>query len=191
VKVDLARYDNRGYHPGAGVPHRALWYLVNALFFQSWLHLGSGFKCRLLRLFGARIGRGVVIKPRVNVKYPWHLEIGDHVWIGEGTWLDSLDRIVIADNVCISQEAYLLTGSHDYTDPSFGLIVKPITIEEGAWIGARAVVCPGVKVGRCAVVGAGSVLTGDATPSEIYVGNPACSVRSRKIREMPDGCDHA
>jgi putative colanic acid biosynthesis acetyltransferase WcaF len=185
VKVDLARYDNRGYHPGAGLPRRVLWYLVNALLFQSWFHLGSGFKCRLLRLFGARIGRGVVIKPRVNVKYPWHLEIGDHVWIGEGTWLDSLGKIVIGSNVCISQGAYLLTGNHDYSDPSFGLIVKPIIIEDGAWVGAKAVVCPGVRIGRQAVVTVGSVLTGDAEPDGIYQGNPATRQGTRKICEAP------
>jgi len=185
MKVDLGRYDNRGYRPGARLLGRALWYLVNALLFHSWLHLGSGFKCRLLRLFGARVGRGAVIKPRVNVKYPWHLEIGDQVWIGEGAWLDSLGKITIGSNVCISQGAYLLTGNHDYGDPSFGLIVKPIVIEDGAWVGARAVICPGVRVGRQAVVTVGSVLTGDAEADGIYRGNPATRQETRKIRETP------
>ena len=181
MSVELRNYDSRGYSAGAGISKRALWYVVNALFFHSWLHLGSPFKRALLRFFGARIGARVVIKPRVNIKYPWHLEIADDVWIGEGVWLDNLVRISIASNVCVSQGAFLLTGNHDYTDPAFGLIVKPIIVEEGAWVGAQAIVCPGVKVGRCAVVTVGSVLTQDAAPSGIYAGNPARSVKSRQI----------
>ena len=185
MSVELRNYDSRGYSAGAGIAKRVLWYAVNALFFHSWLHLGSPLKCALLRVFGARVGAHVVIKPRVNVKYPWHLEIADDVWIGEDVWLDSLARISIASNVCISQGAYLLTGNHDYTDLAFGLIVKPIIVEEGAWVGARAVVCPGAKIGRHAVVTVGSVLTRNAEADGIYVGNPARSVKSRKIREAP------
>jgi len=77
----------------------------------------------------------VVFKPSINVKYPWKLEIGDHSWIGEGAWLDSLAPIRIGSNCCISQGVYFCTGNHDWTDPAFGLIVKPIVIEDGAWVG--------------------------------------------------------
>lgn len=177
--MKLYDYDRRGYHPGAGLVRRAAWYAVNALLFDSWLLPFSGPKRALLRLFGARVGRGVVIKPRINIKYPWHLVLGDHVWLGEGVWLDSLARISVGDNVCISQEAYVLTGNHDYRDARFGLMVEPVTIEAEAWIGARAVVCPGAYACRGAVLAAGSVLRGTAEPGGVYQGNPAARTRAR------------
>jgi putative colanic acid biosynthesis acetyltransferase WcaF len=177
--MNLRDYDRRGYRPGAGIVKRTAWYVVNATLFTSWLLPLSAPKCLLLRLFGARVGHGVVIKPRVNIKYPWHLVLGDHVWLGEGVWLDSLGRISVGDNVCISQEAYVLTGNHDYRDPRFGLIVQAVAIEAEAWIGARAVVCPGACVGRGAVLAAGGVLRGTAEAGGVYQGNPAVRIRER------------
>jgi putative colanic acid biosynthesis acetyltransferase WcaF len=181
MPVNLAQYDNRHYRPGAGAAMRVAWYCVNALLFNSWLWPESRLKCAVLRLFGARIGRGVVIKPRVNIKYPWNLQFGDYVWIGEGVWIDSLAEVRIESNVCISQEAFLLTGNHNYKDPAFGLIVQGIHIEEGAWIGARAIVCPGVRVRRNTVLTAGSMLSDDSVEDGIYRGNPAERVRERRI----------
>lgn len=182
MSVRLSHYDNRRYYPGAGTLKRALWYVVNALIFHSWLWPASRLKCALLRLFGATIGTGVRIKPRVNIKYPWHLSIGDHVWIGEDVWIDNLTTVSIGSNVCLSQGAYLLTGNHDYKDPAFGLIVKPIVIEDGAWIAARSIVCPGVRLGYQSVLTVGSVLTRDAQPNGIYRGAPAERVGEREIR---------
>jgi len=136
-----------------------------------------------LRALGARVGTGVVIKPHVNIKYPWHLTIGDHVWIGEGVWIDNLVEVQLGSNVCLSQDAYLLTGNHDYKDPAFGLLTGTIKIDDGAWVGARAVVCPSVRVGTNAVITVGSVLTKDALPNGIYRGNPAEWTRDRLIRQ--------
>jgi len=135
-----------------------------------------------LKLFGANIGSGVVVKPGINIKYPWNLEIGDHSWIGEGAWLDSLASIKIGKNVCISQGTYFCTGNHDWTDPAFGLIVKPIIIEDGTWIGAQATVLPGVTVASHSIVTAGSVIAKDTEPYMIYAGNPAVKVKERIIR---------
>ena len=179
--MNLADYDRRGYYPGAGVLKRVAWYAVNALLFDSWLLPLSRPKCALLRLFGARVGRGVVIKPRVNIKYPWHLRLGSHVWLGEGVWIDSLAQVSIGDHVCVSQDAYLLTGNHDYRDPRFGLRVDAIVIEDGAWVGARALVCPGARVRRGAVLAAGAVLSGTAEPGGVYQGNPARRTRERLL----------
>jgi putative colanic acid biosynthesis acetyltransferase WcaF len=177
--VNLSSYDKRGYHPGAGYLKRACWYLVNAVLFQSWLCPLSPPKRAILRAFGARIGPGVVIKPRVNVKYPWLLHIGANSWIGEGAWIDNLAQVTIGENVCISQEAYLLTGNHDYKDARFGLLLGPVTIADGAWIGARAVVCPGVTAGTGAVLTVGSVASTDLKPMHVYRGNPASERRER------------
>jgi putative colanic acid biosynthesis acetyltransferase WcaF len=117
----------------------------------------------------------------VNIKHPWRLIIGDHVWIGEGVWLDNLVTVHIESNVCLSQGALVLTGSHDYSDPFFRLILCEVHIEEGVWIAARSIVCPGVRCGRNAVITAGSVLRKDAEPNGVYAGNPAVLVRKRVI----------
>lgn len=184
MHVDLSRYDNAWYQPGRGVVLRTLWFLLNALFLQNPLNPSSGLKAFLLRRFGARIGRGVVLKPGIHVKYPWHLVVGDHSWIGEGVWLDNLTTIEIGRHVCVSQGAYLCTGNHDWTDAAFGLIVKPITLEDGAWVGARAVVLPGVTIGSHGVVAAGAVIAKDTEPYRIYAGNPAVAVKVREIGEV-------
>ena len=178
----LADYDPHQYDPGASVLKRACWYIVNALVFHSWLFPCSRVKVSLLRLFGAKIGNGVVIKPRVNIKHPWRLVVGDNVWIGEGAWIDNLVKVEIGSDVCISQEALLLTGSHDYTDRTFRLILGEIHMEDGVWIAASVVVCPGVRCARNAVITVGSVLRKDAEAGGVYSGNPAMLVRQRIIR---------
>lgn len=180
--VELSTYDNSWYKPGGGRLKRLMWYIVNASIFDSWWCPHAGIKTTLLRWFGASVGVGVVIKPRVNIKYPWHLCVGNYVWIGEGVWIDNLARIAIGDNVCISQGAYLLTGNHDYSDRRFGLIVRGITLENCSWVGARAIICPGVIVGNSAVITGGSVLKKDATPHTIYQGHPAQPIRVRTIK---------
>ena len=95
-------------------------------------------------MFGAKIGEGVIIKPKVSVKYPWKLEIGANTWIGENVWIDNLDVVKIGSNCCLSQGALLLSGNHNYKKKSFDLLVRPITLEDGAWVGARAIVVQGV-----------------------------------------------
>jgi putative colanic acid biosynthesis acetyltransferase WcaF len=159
-----------------------LWLFTNALFLQTSSNPSSKLKVLLLRLFGARIGHGVVLKPAINVKYPWNLEIGDHSWIGEAVWLDSLAPITIGSNVCVSQGVFLCTGNHDWGDPSFGLIIQPIKIEDGAWVGARAMILPGVTVGFHSIVSAGAVISKNTDPYLIYSGNPAVAVSHRELR---------
>jgi putative colanic acid biosynthesis acetyltransferase WcaF len=122
-----------------------------------------------------------LIKPSVNIKYPWFLSIGDYCWIGENVWIDNLTHVSIGNNVCISQGAMLLTGNHDFTKTTFDLIVKPIVIEDGVWIGAKSVVCPGVYCESHAVLSVQSVATKRLNAYAIFRGNPAQSVKSREI----------
>lgn len=183
MKTDLSRYDNSWYNPGGGTLKRTLWYFTNILFFINPLNPSSGVKVRLLRFWGAKIGKGVVIKPGVNIKYPWNLSIDDYVWIGENVWIDNLTRVHIGSNVCISQGAMLLCGNHDYKSPTFDLVIKPIVIEEGAWVGAQSIVCPGVTMHSHSVLAVGSIASKDLMPFSIYRGNPAVKVAERVIFE--------
>ena len=153
--------------------------LCSALFLQHSLALWNSLKVTLLRTFGASIGKGVLIKPRVQIEFPWKLKVGNHVWIGEGVWIDNLAEVTIEDQVCISQGAYLLTGNHNYKKPTFDLITSPILLKEGSWVGAKSTVCPGVTVGKGAILTVGSIATKDLEANSIYQGNPAVKIRDR------------
>jgi putative colanic acid biosynthesis acetyltransferase WcaF len=180
-KTDLSAYNNSPYHPGGTMLKRVLWYYVNAMFFKSSLFPFYGLKNALLRLFGATIGNGVEIKPCVNIKYPWLLTVGNNVWIGEEVWIDNLVMITIGSNVCLSQGALLLTGSHDYKKQAFDLITGNIILEDGVWIGAKAIVNQGITVGSHTVLASGSVATKTLEPYGVYQGNPAIKVRDRVL----------
>lgn len=182
-KTDLASFNNDWYQIGASKIKQLLWFAVNALFFNSYLFPFSGLKVSILRLFGAKVGKGIIIKPKVNIKYPWKLSIGDHCWIGEQVWIDNLAEVQIGANVCLSQGAMLLCGNHNYKKTSFDLMVGEIYIAEGAWVGAKTVVCPGISIASHAVLAVGSVLTQDAKPYTIYQGNPAKVIKERVINE--------
>lgn len=158
-----------------------LWLLVSLVLFRLCPVSLSSLKRSVLRAFGAKIGTGVIIKPRVTITFPWKLEVGNHVWLGEGCWLLNLERIAIGSNVCISQNAFLCTGSHDYKSDTFNLITRPITVADGGWIAAGAWVGPGVTVGSHAVLTAGSVTSQNLDPYGIYRGNPAVLIKDRVI----------
>jgi putative colanic acid biosynthesis acetyltransferase WcaF len=182
--VDLARYEEPVIPGNRGVAWRVAWYACSALLFQSALVLPSRWKAALLRRFGARVGRGVVIKPRVTIKYPWFLALGDHVWLGEGVWIDNHTTVALGSNVCVSQGAYLFTGNHDWDDARFRFFCKPIRIEDGVWVGAKALICSGSVLSRMSVVGAGVVWRGLAEVGTVYGLNrtTGASPASRAIR---------
>ena len=146
--LDLARFEKPSIPGDRGRGTKALWYLVNAVLFRSGLFglIPSRAKAALLRAFGARVGRGVVIKPRVDIKSPWFLEIGDHVWLGERVWIDNHTTVHLGSNVCVSQGACLFTGNHDWSDPAFAFFCAPVTVGDGAWITAFQRLGPGTTV---------------------------------------------
>ncbi|MBT3071362.1 WcaF family extracellular polysaccharide biosynthesis acetyltransferase [Rhodomicrobium sp. Az07] len=176
---NLADFSAPGFVRGRSRPVEALWLAVQWALISSWLP-GSAHRRAVLRLFGAKIGAGVVIKPGVRVKFPWRLEIGADSWIGEDVWIDNLAPVAIGRDCCLSQGAYLCTGSHDWTSRTFDLITKGIRVEDGAWIAAKAVVAPGVVVGEGAVLGLGGVAMRDLAPWGIYRGNPAERIAERR-----------
>lgn len=181
MKTDLSAYDNSWYNPGNPVK-RTIWYIVNICFFICPFFPFSTAKIFLLRLFGATVGKGVIIKPSVNIKYPWNLSVGNHVWIGENVWIDNLGKVILGNHVCLSQGALILSGNHNYKKKTFDLIVKEIKLEEAVWIGAKSIVTGGTHCGSHAVLAAGSVASGNLEPYSVYRGNPAVKVKNREIK---------
>ena len=183
--VRLRNYDNSWFDPGRTAVWRALWFFFGLPVLRSQLIPSSGVRVGLLRLFGATIGAGVVIKTGVRVKYPWHLTVGEDTWIGEECWIDNLTTVRIGSDCCLSQGAYLCTGNHDWTDPHFGLVIAPVTMGDGSWAGARSILAPGAELSEGAVAAAGSLITGKVPAFEIFAGNPAAFVKKRRLRETP------
>ena len=181
LKTDLSSFKNDWYKPGRSSLIIGIWYIVNRIFFKSFFP-SYAVKRFLLRMFGAKVGKGVVIKPHVSIKYPWHLNIGNHVWIGEEVWIDNLAKVTLKDHSCVSQGAMLLCGNHNYKKTSFDLLVGEITLEEGAWAGAKTVVCPGVKLGSNSLLTVGSIATASLEANWIYQGNPAKKIKLREIK---------
>jgi putative colanic acid biosynthesis acetyltransferase WcaF len=179
MRLDL--FDDSTLDRGRPAWVEALWLVFQALFVSSWLP-GSRHRRFVLRLFGAKLGKDVVIKPGVRVKFPWRLQIGDHSWVGEDVWIDNLAPVTIGSHCCLSQGVYLCTGNHDWRASTFDLITAPITICDKAWLGAKSVVGPGVTVGEGAALALGSVAARDLKPWWIYQGNPAVAVKERKIQ---------
>ena len=171
--IRLAQYKSRDFDRGASRLKESLWFLVKLIFFLTPLPWPSALRCTLLRAFGSTIGNGVVIRGNVNITFPWRLSIGDDVWIGEEVLILSLAQVAIESNVCVSQRAFLCTGSHDHGKETFDLITKPITLREGSWVCAMAFIGPGVEVGRGSRVSAVSVVSQNVAEFTVVRGNPA------------------
>ena len=178
VRNDL--FDARqGLDRGRSKPVEALWHLAKCLLFLTGWPIPSGFKCSVLRMFGAQIGSGVVIKPRVNIHFPWKLALGDHTWVGEEVFILNFEPVTVGAQCCLSQRAFLCTGNHDYRAATMPYRNRPIVIEDGAWVGAQVFVGPGVTIRREAVITAGSVVTQDQPGQIVCGGNPCLPVRRR------------
>tara|TARA_B110000879_G_C11142210_1_gene500845 strand:- start:1264 stop:1815 length:552 start_codon:yes stop_codon:yes gene_type:complete len=178
--TQLGAYNNDFYRSGS-LFKRVTWYCINFIIFHTSLPFPTFLKVVLLRVYGGKVGSNVVIKPNVNIKYPWFLTMGDNVWLGEDVWIDNLGLVTIGDNVCLSQGCYLLTGNHNYKSIGFDLMVKEIVLEGGVWIGAKAIVCPGVVCRSHSVLSAQSVAVDDLCEYGIYQGNPAVFKKKRQI----------
>jgi len=176
-----SNFNNHNYSPKANIIKRSIWYFCNVIGFKSSISISSRSKIALLKMFGAEIGNDITIKPCVNIKYPWLLAIGDHSWIGENVWIDNLVPVKIGSNVCISQGAMLLTGNHNYKLETFDLITGEIVLEDGVWIGAKSIVCPGVVCKSHSILTVGSVASKNLEPYTINRGNPCEEIRKRVI----------
>lgn len=156
-----------------------LWWLIQASLFGCSPQFMYGWRRWLLRLFGAKVGNNVLIRPSVKITYPWKVSIGDFAWIGDDVVLYSLGEIEISDNVVVSQRSYLCAASHDYTRPNFPIYDQKICIRSQAWLAADVFVAPGITIGEGAVVGARSSVFRDLPPMMVCVGSPAKPIKPR------------
>ena len=176
--MQLKGYTTGDFDRGASRVKEMLWVFVKCVFFQTPWPWPSALRVALLRAFGARIGEGVVVRSQVNITFPWRLSVGDYVWFGEEVVVLSLAPVTIESHVCLSQRAFLCTGSHDFRSENFELIVKPITVRERSWIAAQVFIAPGVEIGAGSMVAAGSIVLENVPPKALVRGNPAAVVKS-------------
>ena len=174
----LRDYTTGGFDRGRPGWIEAFWVLVKCLFFLNPVPWPSALRVTLLRAFGAKVGQGVVIRSQVNITFPWRLEIGDDVWIGEEVLILSLAQVTLGSDVCLSQRAFLCTGSHQFQEPNFDLVTKPISVGAQSWVAAQAFIAPGVEIGEGSMVSAGSVVLENVPPKSLVRGNPATVVKS-------------
>ncbi|MEX5301226.1 acetyltransferase [Kocuria sabuli] len=156
-----------------------LWSATELVLVTNPWQISSGLRAKALRAFGAKIGDGVIIRPRTRIKFPWNLEIGDRSWIGEGVWIHNQDQVTIGHDAVVSQETFITTGSHAHRK-DMGLITRPVTIDNGAWLTSRCVVTGGVTVGRSALVQPLTLVNQDVEANHI-IGPPAAETKGRRF----------
>ena len=162
---------------------RRLRWLIVWWSFASWLpdFVGNKWRVWLLKCFGMNHCGHIAVYPNARVWAPWNVEMGSYVAIDDSVNLYSAAKITIGTKVAISREAIICTASHDITKPNRPLVSAPITIEDGVWIGARAIILPGVTIGEGAVVAAGAVVTKDVEPWSVVGGTPAKVIKKREL----------
>ena len=160
-----------------------LWWLIHTLFFKTSPQVFYGWRRFLLRLFGAKIGKDVIIRPSASITYPWKVIIGDYSWIGDDVVLYSLGEIEIGNNVVISQKSYICGASHNYLKNDFPIFAKKVTIEHECWLATDVFVAPGVTIGKGTVVGSRSSVYKNLPENKICMGSPAKIIRPRIEKE--------
>ncbi|MBX6322141.1 MAG: colanic acid biosynthesis acetyltransferase WcaF [Rhodospirillaceae bacterium] len=176
---DLARFRVPEGFRGRSALAVQLWWAVQATLFRLSPQVCYGWRRWLLRLFGARVGSRVLVRPSVRITYPWNVTLGDRAWIGDDVVLYSLGPIDIGHDAVVSQRCYLCAGTHDHEQPDFPILGRPIAVGPEAWLAADVFVAPGVSIGRGAVVGARSSVFADLPEMMVCFGTPARPVRPR------------
>jgi putative colanic acid biosynthesis acetyltransferase WcaF len=174
------QFDKKSFKIGASNFKVYSWYFMSTLFFKSGFIPFSFMLVYILKIFGAKIGKDVRIKPGIHIRYPWKLTVGNHSWLAD-CYIENLDTVIIGRHACVSQQAMLMTGNHNYKSIGFDLITKPIIIEDGVWVGAQCLVLPGVEARSHSVLTAGSTAVKNLDAYTIYQGNPAVKIRERII----------
>lgn len=180
-QVRLDQFNGALFDRGRSRATEAAWQVVRALFFDTAVPWPYAIKRWWLRRFGAKIGKRVVLRTRLFIAYPWHLDIGDHCWVGDGCQLLSIARITMEPQSALAHEVYLAAGGHDIRSRTMAPKNEPIHISSGCWIASRAFIGPGVTLGENVVVGAAAVVIKDVEPNVIVGGNPAKVIRERVL----------
>jgi putative colanic acid biosynthesis acetyltransferase WcaF len=161
---------------------RTLWGVIWLTLYRPTPRAFHFWRCALLRLFGAKIGKGAHPYPSAMIWAPWNLEMGENSCLSDQVDCYCVDKIRIGSHSTVSQYSFLCTATHDYEDPEFGLMVAPIDIGERVWVTADVFVAPGVSIGDGAVVQARSSVFSDIEPWVVAAGNPAMTVKPRALR---------
>ena len=176
----LSGFTGVNYDRGRSTVWQVAWLIASSLVVMHWWCPRS-VRIAILRRFGAEIGEGVIVRHRVRIHWPWKLSVGDNSWVGEGVWILNLEPVRIGSNVCVSQDVLLCTGSHDRHSPTFEFDNAPITVEDDAWVAARATVLRGCTIGRGAVIGATALVTADVPAHEVVLAPRAESRGTRSV----------
>ncbi|MGP5479172.1 putative colanic acid biosynthesis acetyltransferase [Pseudomonas helleri] len=179
---DLSKFKLPNNFRGRGAFTCQLWWLVQAILFSTSPQFMYGWRVFLLRLFGAKIGKNVIIRPSARITFPWKLHIGDNSWIGDQVEIYNLADIRIGKNSVISQRSYICTGSHEHSKIEFPIFAKPITVKDSVWIATDVFVAPGITIHDNVVVGARSSVFQDLPESNIYIGSPAKFIKPRTTK---------
>jgi putative colanic acid biosynthesis acetyltransferase WcaF len=177
----LDEFDKSTFDRGRPYWCEALWRLTSLLLFEGGFPFPSGLKARALRLFGAEVGTNLYIRQRVYIHFPWRLELGDHVWIGEDCHLLNLAPLTIMSHTALGHGVFLAAAGHDTRSGSLRYRNAPVVIEGGCWLMSRCFVGPGVTVGQNSVVKVGAVVDKDVPASTVMAGNPAVAVHTRVV----------
>lgn len=179
-RVRLDQFDPKeGLNRGRSKFVELLWHIIKMIFFLTAFPWPQRIKHVMLRLFGTKVGVGIVIKPRVNIHFPWKLKLGDHCWIGEECFILNFEQVILGNHSCLSQRTMLCGGNHNYRSSNFEYRNGPITISDGAWLGAYSIVGPNVTIGVDCVVMAGSKVFKDLPAGMVCGGDPCLPKSSR------------
>lgn len=184
LKQDLSSFSLPDGFRGRSAVFVQFWWLVQSTIFGCSPQFAYGFRNWILRLFGAKVGKSVIIRPSVRITYPWKVEIGDYVWIGDNVELYSLGHIFIGNNSVISQRSYLCSADHDFSRPSFPIQAKNISISDQVWVASDVFIAPGVSIGEAAVIGARSSVFSDMPSGMVCMGSPCKPVKARTTKEF-------
>jgi len=169
------------FQPGLGNKlARVAWGIVCVLLFRPSPRPLHAWRAFLLRCFGAQLGPACHIYPAARIWAPWNLACMEGAAIADDAVIYNPARVLMGEYAIVSQEAYVCTATHDFDDPAFPMVVAPITLGARAWVCARACVLPGISIGDGAVLGLAAVATRDLEPWQVYAGNPARKLKTRR-----------
>lgn len=181
-KINLSEYDSTfSFQNKLG---RLIWNIFRVFLFRPFsLNIFNKWRNFLLRLFGSKIGKGSIIHSNVKIWAPWNLIVGEYTCLGSRVDCYNQGKVVIGSNTTISQKSYLCASTHDISDKKNALVLKPILIEDQAWVAADSFIGPGVKIGQGAVIGARSAVFKTVEPWTVVGGNPAKFIKNRVIND--------